>query len=269
MRVRIGRVVGSIALCALCWAVTALIQGEQTQVFGRTPVVVELFTSEGCSSCPPADELLAKLDKTQLIAGVEIIPLEFHVDYWNELGWTDPFSSSLFSERQNSYARAFGNGRIYTPQMVVDGGAEFVGSNSGRAYEAIRRAAHVPKATIHLMRSREEGEATKRSVSLRIQIQGLASVVREDTAEILLVITEDGLSSKVLRGENAGRRLSHTGVVRRLDVIGEVNPGQPDIFSVLATAHLEVEWKREHLRAVVLLQERGSKRVIGAASSSL
>ena len=93
--------------------------------------------------------------------------------------------------------------------------------------------------------------------------------MREDTAEILLVITEDGLSSKVLRGENAGRRLSHTGVVRRLDVIGEVNPGQPDIFSVLATAHLEVEWKREHLRAVVLLQERGSKRVIGAASSSL
>ena len=146
MRVRIGRVVGSIALCALCWAVTALIQGEQTQVFGRTPVVVELFTSEGCSSCPPADELLAKLDKTQLIAGVEIIPLEFHVDYWNELGWTDPFSSSLFSERQNSYARAFGNGRIYTPQMVVDGGAEFVGSNSGRAYEAIRRAARRTKS---------------------------------------------------------------------------------------------------------------------------
>src|SRR5262249_48639948 len=151
----------------------------------------------------------------------------------NELGWADPFSSSLFSERQNTYARAFGNGRIYTLQMVVDGGAEFVGSNSDRAYEAISRAAQAPKATIHLMRAREEGDPTKRSVSLRLQIQGLASVLREDTAEILLAITEDGLSSKVRRGENAGQRLFHTGVVRRLDVIGKLNPGQLDIFSVL------------------------------------
>jgi hypothetical protein len=266
MRVGIG---GEAAPIFLCLAIAILIQREQTQAVGCTPVVVELFTSEGCSSCPPADELLTELGKTQVISGAEIIPLELHVDYWNELGWADPFSSSLFSERQNTYARSFGNGRIYTPQMIVDGRAEFVGSNSGQAYETIRRAAQVPKAVIQINASTDGSESSKRSVPLRIQLQGLASVIREETADLLLAITEDGLSSKVLRGENRGRKLSHTGVVRRLDVIGKVNPGQPDAFSVLTTAYLEDGWKREHLRAVVWLQERSRKRIVGAASSPL
>jgi len=247
--------------------IAVLLQCQQTEAGGRVPVIVEPFTSEGCSSCPPADELLAELCKTQPVSGVEIIPMELHVDYWNELGWADPFSSSRFTERQNTYAGAFGNSRIYTPQMVVDGLAEFVGSNSTRAYEAIRRAAQAPKALVQVMSSQEG--ATKRSVSLSIQIQGLGSVVRDDTAEVVLAITEDGLSSKILRGENAGRKLSHTGVVRRFEVIGKVKAGQPDVFSVPATARLEDEWKREHLRAVVWVQECGRKRVVGASSLPL
>src|SRR5437879_11342731 len=116
----------------------------------RTPVVVELFTSEGCSSCPPADALLARLDGAQLNGNVQLIALEEHVDYWNDLGWTDPFSSRDWTSRQHVYAGALRNGNPYTPQMVVDGTAEFVGNHSLKAREAIVRAASKAKIPVML-----------------------------------------------------------------------------------------------------------------------
>ncbi len=114
----------------------------------RSPVIVELFTSEGCSSCPPADKVLAELENTQPVAGAEIIALSEHVDYWNYIGWSDPFSSEAFSARQGAYASVFNNDGVYTPQMVVDGQAEFVGSNSEKARTAIARLAKIPKAEV-------------------------------------------------------------------------------------------------------------------------
>nr|MBA2527451.1 DUF1223 domain-containing protein [Pyrinomonadaceae bacterium] len=112
------------------------------------PIIVELFTSEGCSSCPPADEVLARLEQSPPVPGVEVIALSQHVDYWNRLGWADPFSSPQFSDRQKGYAQAFRQPRIYTPQMVVDGRAEFVGSDARRAREEIAKAAREPKAQV-------------------------------------------------------------------------------------------------------------------------
>src|SRR4051794_37883402 len=98
-----------------------------------TPIVVELFTSEGCESCPPADVLLQQLASTQPVAGAQIIPLSLHVDYWDQLGWKDRFSSALLTNRQRTYGARFNIDSVYTPQIVVDGRSELVGSDGAAA----------------------------------------------------------------------------------------------------------------------------------------
>src|SRR5215472_12645324 len=120
----------------------ALAQADEKPL--AAPVIVELFTSEGRSSCPPADALLARLEHTQPVAGARVIALEEHVDYWNQLGWTDPFSAPLYRIRQNDYARLFQVDSVYTPQMVVGGQAGFVGGDADRAFHEISRAAAPP-----------------------------------------------------------------------------------------------------------------------------
>src|SRR3954462_9931100 len=130
-----------IVLAALI--VTAVAQSTSTPS-ARVPVVVELFTSEGCSSCPPADAVLSKLAKEQPVAGVEIIPLGMHVTYWDQLGWRDPASLPLATTRQQDYGVVFGTDRIYTPQAVIDGQDEVVGSDEAALRRAIARAAKRP-----------------------------------------------------------------------------------------------------------------------------
>src|SRR5580698_10921716 len=114
------------------------------------PVIVELFTSEGCSSCPAADRLLSRLEQTQPVAGAQVIAIEEHVDYWNQLGWNDPFSSPQYRARQNDYAVAFKANNIYTPQMVVNGQSAFVGSDMNRAYHEIGAAAQTSTTLVDL-----------------------------------------------------------------------------------------------------------------------
>lgn len=229
----------------------------------RAPVIVELFTSEGCSSCPPADKVLAELERAQPVEGAEIIPLSQHVDYWNYIGWSDPFSSELFSARQQAYAPVFRNDGVYTPQMIVDGQAEFVGSNLAKAQTAIARAAKLPKADVKIGLTREA-----QTVKLTARVEKLPAISDTDTAEVLLAITENNLASQVVRGENSGRRLPHTAVVRELRSLGRIDDSGK-VFEAATTAALKTDWKLGDLRAVVFVQERKQKRILGAAVANL
>src|SRR5215467_15396569 len=170
-----------------------------------TPVLVELFTSEGCSSCPPADALLQKLERFQPISGAELVVLSEHVDYWNDIGWKDPYSSHEYSERQSAYAAQFGNGSIYTPQMVVDGRFEFVGSDEHRASQAIEEAAKAPKAPVHI----SLGSSDDKTTVVHIQVGPLPSAARNQSAGVFLGLADNSDESQVSRGENAGRMLQH------------------------------------------------------------
>jgi len=247
---------------------TVLPESEtKTAGANATPVLVELFTSEGCSSCPPADEVLSKLDTAQSIQGIEVIALGEHVDYWNKLGWLDPYSSAEFSTRQSRYADAFGQESVYTPQMIVDGRDEFVGGNGNKAREAIMKAARLPKAKVQILAASNSNE-TNKDLKLSIHISDIPQLTAGDKADVLLAITESNLRSEVSRGENAGRYLRHSAVVRSLVVLGNINNGQQS-FEAESTASLKVGWQRDNLRAVVFMQERGTRRVLGASALAL
>jgi len=229
----------------------------------RTPVVVELFTSEGCSSCPPADTLLIRMAEQQPIENAEVIALEEHVDYWDELGWVDPFSSHEWTARQLVYAEVLGNGNAYTPQMVVDGRTELVGSQSRKASQAVQQAAAQQKARVTL---RPGNSADSGTESLFVTITKLPESVPRDTAEVWLAITETGLHSAVKRGENAGEDLHHAAIVRSIRKIGEAKAGDETSFSGDATVPFRAEWKRENLHAVVFVQGKKSRRMLGAGA---
>lgn len=210
----------------------------------RVPVLVELFTSEGCSSCPPADALLRDLMAAQPIDDVEIIGLSEHVDYWNRLGWTDPFSSSSYSARQSAYAAAAKSNQVYTPQMVVDGDTAFVGSDRTQALAAIAAAAARPKASVTLQ------WVDSRRLDVFIPLGQSAAKV-----PVWLVVSENGLTVDVATGENRGRTLVHDGVVRRLLQIGRTADSGGFHASLVVPA--ESGWNVEHLRVSVFAQVPG------------
>lgn len=220
------------------------------------PVVVELFTSEGCSSCPSADAALRELETAQSVPGVEVIALGQHVDYWNNLGWKDPFSSAQFTERQRWYAQGFKEGN-YTPQAVVNGQYEFVGSQQRTLAQTVAKAALAPRATVALARA--AGGA------LSVQVSHLPAGTK--AASVELALTETGLSSQVGRGENSGRLLRHAAVVRSLRTLGPV--GADGTFTSSVPLNLNANWKTSNLRAVVLVQETGSHHVVGVGSLPL
>jgi hypothetical protein len=228
----------------------------------RSPVIVELFTSEGCSSCPPADDLLARLQKSQPVPNAEIIALEEHVDYWNELGWPDPFSSSRYRERQNDYARIFQVDSVYTPQMVVNGQAGFSGSDSEQAYAQIGAAANHGSAAVRLSAGSNQKNSGLVDLTVRCRVKSGNKIT-----DVYLAITEDNLSTEVRRGENGGRTLRHTAVVRSLGGIGKVDSSGE--FHGTPTLQLNPAWKRQDLRAVVFVQERASRRILAAGSLRL
>jgi hypothetical protein len=236
------------------------------------PVIVELFTSEGCSSCPPADALLARLEKTQPVTGARIIALEEHVDYWNQLGWKDPFSSAQFRVRQNDYAVAAHVENVYTPQMVVNGQVGFDGGDANRAFQEIGRAAQAQMnsqasvTSIELSSAPNAKNAEMLDLSVRVTNQKTG---KPRDANLYLVVTENELSTHIGAGENAGRTLRHAAVVRSFGVIGKMDSKGVRQGQVISTLRLPPEWHRENLRAVVFVQEKDTFRIAGASSIDL
>jgi hypothetical protein len=236
---------------------------DQSTAARRVPVLVELFTSEGCSSCPPADALLAQFEAQQPISGAEVVALEEHVDYWNQQGWLDPFSSAQWTERQQKYAASRRDEQIYTPQMVINGHAQFVGSHESQARHEIEQAALQPGMEISLEATPAE---KKDAARFKVAVAALSSNDAGDQAEVWLAVTESGLHSAVKAGENSGRDVHHADVIRILHKLGAADAHKSPSFSAEHTVKLDHSWNRQNLRTIAFVQEKRSLRVLGARS---
>jgi len=240
--------------------------GERAHAAPATPVLVELFTSEGCSDCPAADAVLERLLATQPIAGAAIVGLGQHVDYWDRLGWKDRFSSAVFTNRQQIYGARFNLESVYTPQIVVDGRAQLVGSDVGAARSAIERAAAAPHGVVVINRRDDDASGDLKRVALQVAVDRLP-VSGRDRADVVVAITEDHLQTDVKRGENHGRTLTHAAVVRSMTTIGRAAADGPT--SASADIPLGDDWQRDRLTIVAFVQEQRSRTILASASRPL
>ena len=222
-----------------------------------TPVFLELFTSEGCSSCPPADKLLAELDRNQPIPGANLIVLSEHVDYWNRQGWSDPFSSHAFTARQEMYASRLGVSEIYTPQIVVDGAKSVVGGDWLKVKNAVNESLRDPKIPLSVAAEKNNAESQKNSAIVHVTLGASSAEAR---ARVYLVLARDRAQSQVSRGENAGRSLSHVAVAYSLKEIAAVGPkSNSDITLPVSLL--------PNSRIIVFVQESGTGKILGVAQT--
>lgn len=237
---------------ALAVVLVALMFVAASPLLAQQPIVVELFTSEGCSSCPPADALLSQLSKQRNTTSVELILLEEHVEYWNGQGWNDRFSAPTFTQRQYEYEKQFHLASAYTPQVVIDGHVQTSGGNASAIQQRLAEAARAPKpATVAL------------NFVAPDKLQITATDASNAKLRVLLAVTEDNLTTKVGGGENGGRVLKHDAVVRELRSLGTLSNGK---FEKTVNVPDKSDWKKDDLRAIVLVQDESDDSIRGAAS---
>jgi hypothetical protein len=224
------------------------------------PVVVELFTSEGCSSCPPADLFLQKLDKFQPIQGAQLIVLSEHVTYWDQQGWKDPNSFQALTDRQSSYESALGEKESFTPQVIVDGDHEL--------------KLEIPAQQIKdlLQQARDEAKVPVQISAVALD-PGNPSVLRahvdagqnstNHNAEVYLAVALSHVESQVLRGENGGHHLEHVAVVQKITKIGKLSKGKT--FADDVQLKLTPTEDPKNLRVIAFVQESGPGKILGAA----
>ena len=215
----------------------------------KQPVLVELFTSEGCSSCPPADKVLTILQNDQLVANADVITLGYHVDYWDHDGWKDRFSAHAYTVRQETYARQFKISGPYTPQIVVDGTKEIVGSNRAQANEAVAASSANSKGTVAV---KLDGDTLHGTV---------AGLPAHSDSTIYLAVAENKLVSNVSGGENSGSKLEHTAVVRLLAQVGSIKASD-DKAKFEVPVPTDEEWKNSNLKYVVFVQEGKTLKIL-------
>lgn len=248
----------ALAAVSLPWAAFCQAPQSPAQAATRQPVLVELFTSEGCSDCPPADALLGELDTRQFVPGAQAIVLSEHVTYWNHEGWRDPFSLDQMTDRQQAYMRQFLLSDVYTPQIVVDGAEQFVGNDPVKLAQAVTHAATAPKLSLTIDGAHQAADG---SLVFAVHATGAK-------ATLVAAIAENATSSEVAKGENAGRTLHHVAVVR---VLKEFGTGRTDGRQLeLSGANLiAAEKSGIPLRFVVFLVNPKNGHIIGAAEEML
>ena len=213
--------------------------------------VVELFTSEGCSDCPSADAVVAKIEKESTDKPIYI--LAFHVDYWNRLGWKDIFSTSQYSERQNQYAEWLHLSSVYTPQVVVNGHTEFVGSEEGTLRSTIKTVLQKDAAAqISLDNIMVDGS----KVSLQYKTEGNTA-----NSNLLVAVIEKAATSKVERGENSGRTLSHVQIVRSITSVSAKSMGS-------ASISLPAGFDTKNYELIAFLQNNSNGEITGATKAA-
>lgn len=229
--------------------------------------IVELFTSQGCSSCPPADRLLSKIAGDPRYQG-KVIPLSFHVDYWNHIGWTDPYSSPRWSDRQRVYAgKVFRSNRIYTPQVVVNGRSECVGNSEGEVARRITEALDAePAAQVSLAVEPPTPDGhLKVKVGAKLA-KAAGSGNRSGNWDLWVAIYESGLSTPVKSGENSSRTLRNDRVVRRLEKVLTLPAAAGSEKSGEIVLGLDKRWKVENVGVAAFLQNPATLAIHGAAA---
>jgi hypothetical protein len=224
------------------------------------PVVLELFTSEGCSSCPPADVLLSRIGSS----ATGVIPLAYHVDYWDRLGWSDPFSSGQWTARQVVYIRAMELGSPYTPQMVIDGKWQCVGSDPRALARAIAAARATPPPGMVTVRTTLPATGS-RKLNVRIGARMLRPA-GDKALIVVLAIYENGLVAKIDAGENRGRKLGYDYTVRKIVPVFGLNPAPGRALENEISVDLDPSWKLDHLGAAAFIQDEESLAIDGAAA---
>jgi hypothetical protein len=248
----------TISAFSLVACLAAAAWGDDAKT-AAVPVLLELFTAEGCSSCPPADEWLLQMDKVQPLAGAQLIVLSEHVDYWDHDGWKDPYSSSLVTARQADYARGFRIDSPYTPQVVVNGTVNLKLSDSKQVRQTFEQAAKVMTLPVTITGVALD-PANPAILHARVEVDGSSA---EHNADIYEAVAVDHAESQVLRGENGGKHLSHVAAVQQLSKIGKMEKGKT--FSRTIDLKLKPGTDPKNTRLVIFVQESGPGKVLGAA----
>jgi hypothetical protein len=226
------------------------------------PILVELFTSEGCSTCPPADRFLEVLD-TQPLDGVQLVVLSEHVDYWDHDGWKDRFSSAQFTERQQGYVSHFRLPSAYTPQLVIDGSRQMSGVSVKDADKAFKELQKFPKMDLRIKETVLEGA----QVRVRIESNGVAVSKVARSLDLYVALALNHAESQVERGENANRHLTHTAVVLKMARSGKLKVGEA--FSHDVQLKIEPGMDTRNLRVVSFLQDPDSRAVFAATMKAV
>lgn len=262
---RIARTAGLLLLKAVFLALTVYSQGPANAKAniakaGRGVVVVELFTSEGCSSCPPADALLRQIDGTRTKAGQLIIGISEHVTYWNHLGWADPFSAETYTQRQDGYARRFHLDSVYTPQMVINGDEQIVGSDRTALERLLSRESIPLPITIQINTVTARGDVLTVDYSVTGNIPA-------GGADMFAIVADDAVRSSVLRGENSGRVLTHVSVARVIMRVKTTSSSNSQTLEIpLPRAGSSLQKPNRHL--ILIAQGAGLGSVLGADEKS-